>query len=225
MIMRKGLTVKRKNAKYRIIIDSAMVFFVVMAPFVFKIHEYLPRNPNETFEFLGFSLGQNQFADVSTYVWFLLGKFIPLYLLVIWFFTCKHWWYHAILIPITMYAFQIFEVIYSEDKYVDSENILWLLPICMVIIPFVYFVRVKLYDKYVHGIDLEAMDAELEALKSKNDSNEVPASLDEKFDADLRNESISEELDRKLSTRNLEQAAKQFQIRLQNLVSFGSKQE
>ncbi len=124
-----------------------------------------------------------------------------------------------------MYAFQIFEVIYSEDKYVDSENILWLLPICMVIIPFVYFVRVKLYDKYVHGIDLEAMDAELEALKSKNDSNEVPASLDEKFDADLRNESISEELDRKLSTRNLEQAAKQFQIRLQNLVSFGSKQE
>ncbi len=51
--------------------------------------------------------------------------------------------------------------------YVDTENVMWLLPICMVIIPFVYFVRVKLYDKYVHGIDLEAMDAELKLYKEK----------------------------------------------------------
>lgn len=221
--MKEGLSSKRKKAKYRIFMDSAMVFFVVMAPFVFKIHEYLPRNPNETFGFLGFTIGQNQFADVSTYVWFLLGKFIPLYLLFIWFFTCKHWWYHAILIPITMYAFQIFEVVYSDDKYVDSENLLWLLPICMVIIPFVYFVRVKLYDKYVHGIDLEAMDAELEALKSKNEINDISEVLDEELDETLQNESIADELDRKLSTRNLEQAAKQFQLQLQNLLNLNNK--
>ncbi|MFD0797828.1 hypothetical protein ACFQZJ_10175 [Maribacter chungangensis] len=222
--MKEGLSSKRKQAKYRIFIDSAMVFFVVMAPFVFKIHEYLPRNPNETFEVLGFTIGQNQFADVSTYVWFLLGKFIPLYLLFIWFFTCKHWWYHAILIPITMYSFQIFEVVYSDDKYVDSENLLWLLPICMVIIPFVYLVRVKLYDKYVHGIDLEAMDAELEALKSKNAAQTTSdSSTLEKELENLTKESFADELDRKLSTRNLEQAAKQFQLRLQNLLNFNNK--
>ncbi|MDA8686530.1 hypothetical protein N9L94_05910, partial [Robiginitalea sp.] len=29
--------------------------------------------------------------------------------------------------------------------------------------PFVYFIRIKIYDKYVHGIDLEAMDAELKS--------------------------------------------------------------
>ncbi len=37
----------------------------------------------------------------------------------------------------------------------------------MVVIPFVYFIRVKIYDKYVHGIDLEAMDAELQYYKNK----------------------------------------------------------
>ena len=37
----------------------------------------------------------------------------------------------------------------------------------MVVIPFVYFIRLKLFDKYVHGIDLEAMNAELEYYKNK----------------------------------------------------------
>jgi hypothetical protein len=36
-----------------------------------------------------------------------------------------------------------------------------------VIIPFVYFIRLKLFDKHVLGIDLEAMDRELKAYKEK----------------------------------------------------------
>jgi hypothetical protein len=62
-----------------------------------------------------------------------------------------------------MYAFQLFEVIISPDLNIDTKNVLWLLPICMVVIPFVYFIRIKIYDKYVHGIDLEALDAELKS--------------------------------------------------------------
>ncbi|MFM1877447.1 MAG: hypothetical protein RLZZ241_313, partial [Bacteroidota bacterium] len=105
---------------------------------------------------------------LSIYVWFLLGKAIPLGLLTIWFFTCKHWWYHIILIPLCMYAFQIFEVVFSQDdNYVDTENLIWLLPLCMIVIPFVYLVRIKLFDKYVHGIDLNALNAELDYYKKK----------------------------------------------------------
>tara|TARA_R110000868_G_scaffold354506_1_gene615799 strand:- start:604 stop:852 length:249 start_codon:yes stop_codon:yes gene_type:complete len=66
-----------------------------------------------------------------------------------------------------MYAFQIFETLFSEDQFVDTENVLWLLPVCMVVIPIVYFIRIKLYDKHVHGIDLDAMDAELKMLQEK----------------------------------------------------------
>ncbi len=66
-----------------------------------------------------------------------------------------------------MYAFQIFEDVFDNDYIVDTENLLWLLPICVVLIPFVYFIRLKLYDKHVHGIDLEAMDEELRILKEK----------------------------------------------------------
>ena len=67
-----------------------------------------------------------------------------------------------------MYAFQIFEVVFSQDdQFVDTENLLWLLPLCMVVIPFVYLIRIKLFDKYVHGIDLTALNAELDYYKNK----------------------------------------------------------
>ncbi|WP_411030847.1 hypothetical protein [Spongiimicrobium sp. 3-5] len=158
---------KEKKARKRFFIESIALLFIILCPFIFKIHEYLPTEPGKTIEFFGMVIDSNGFINLNTYAWFLLGKFIPLYLLTIWFFTCKHWWYHILLIPICMYAFQIFEVIYSEDLYVDTENILWLLPVCMIVIPFVYFIRIKLYDKHVHGIDLEAMDEELKAYKEK----------------------------------------------------------
>jgi hypothetical protein len=207
---------KRKKAKRRIIIDSIMVFFIVIAPFIFKSHEYFPRNPEETITIFGFTIDSNDFGDLSTYAWFLLGKIIPLYLLFIWFFTCKHWWYHAILIPMTMYAFQLFEVIYSEDKFVDTDNLLWLLPICMVVIPFVYFIRVKLYDKHVHGIDLEAMEAELQELKEKPELRETEISADHLEKETPQNDSISDEINRKLSTGNIESMLRQLQHRLQD---------
>ena len=178
------------NARRRLIIESLIAFLIILSPFIFKLHEYVSEDPNATLNLFGFEIDSNGFNNVSVYVWFLLGKIVPLYLFLIWFLTCKHWWYHIILIPLLMYAFQIFEVVYSEE-FVDTENILWLLPFCMVVIPFVYFIRVKLYDKYVHGIDLEAMDAELQYYREKErQSNhfmkEKPAeALQEEVEKDL----------------------------------------
>ncbi len=193
---------KSKKARKRIFIESILVFLILSSPFVFKSHEYLPTNPEDTISFLGFEIGRNGFADVSTHIWFLLGKLIPLYLLTIWFFTCRHWWYHIILIPICMYAFQIFEVVYSDSLNIDVKNVLWLLPVCMVVIPFVYFVRVKLYDKHVHGIDLEAMDAELKYYKNKERDQLKKAGIN--VDEDSTTDSVEEDLSEQTPNRALD---------------------
>ncbi|MEA1785383.1 hypothetical protein U1E44_04705 [Arenibacter sp. GZD96] len=166
--MRKKNTFN-KLAKKRLIIETMIFISIVISPFVFNLHEYLPTDPEAEIKIFWFSIDNHGFADVSTYAWFMLTKLVPLYLITLWFFTCKEWWYHSILIPLMMYAFQIFEGIFSNDRNVDTENILWLLPVCMVVIPFVYFIRIKLYDKHVHGIDLEAIDAELKAYKEKEE--------------------------------------------------------
>jgi len=174
---------KNKLARKRIIIESVVVLLIIASPFVFKFHEYLPEDEGVNTKFLWFEITPNGFDSVSTHIWFVLTKFIPLYLLFIWFLTCKHWWYHIILIPILMFTFQLFEVYYApadSDALVDSENLLWILPVCVVVIPFVYFIRLKLYDKHVHGIDLKAMDTELKILKEKEELRKERQKLEER---------------------------------------------
>ncbi|WP_229732439.1 hypothetical protein [Muriicola marianensis] len=196
--------------------ESLGLILIALAPFIFKIHDYLPEEPDATISIFGYTIDKNGFNHISAYVWFLLNKIIPLYLLIIWFFTCKHWWYHIILIPLCMYAFQLFEVIYSEDEYIDTENIFWLLPVCMVVTIFVYFVRVKLYDKYVHGIDLEAMEAELQAFKDK--SNYSIKSEKESLE-DIKSDSTVD-LSENVSKRTLSKLFREFRLSIKNLFNF-----
>ncbi len=170
-----------KLAKKRIIIESLIAFLIVLSPFIYKSHEYLPSDGDiQNIKFLWFEISQNGFGSIEMHGWFLVSKVVPLYLLIIWFFTCKHWWYHIIIIPIMMYAFQLFENFFSTTNTIDSRNLMWLLPICIVIIPFVYFIRLKLYDKHVHGIDLEAMDEELNVLKAKEELRKEREKLEQR---------------------------------------------
>lgn len=210
---------KSKKAKRKILIESTLVFFVAISPFIYKLYDYLPENPEATISFLGMTIDNNGFGDISTYAWFMLSKIVPLYLMIFWFFTSKNWWYHIILIPIAMYAFQVFEVLYSEDDYIDTENIWWLIPICMVIIPLVYLIRIKLYDRYVHGIDLEAMEAELHSLKQKKlrqQKSEVKKAELPKVEY----RSLSEWLDEELSTAKLTQRFKKLKQSIASMSLF-----
>ncbi|WP_419211430.1 hypothetical protein ACNR9Q_11850 [Maribacter sp. X9] len=120
-----------------------------------------------------------------------------------------------------MYAFQLFEVFFDSDDVIDTDNIWWIIPICMITIPFVYFIRIKLYDKHVHGIDLEAMDAELQELKQKDIQTSNPptsSTASELEETELK--SISEELNTKLSTGNIENMIKGIQERVQGWLHF-----
>ena len=171
----------KQLARRRIFIESLVAFLIVLSPFIFKSHEYFTDDASvETITFLGIEIGKNGFQDIATHIWFIVTKFVPLYLMLIWFLTCKHWWYHIILIPMLMYTLQLFELYLSEGSVVDSQNLIWILPICIVIIPFVYFIRLKLYDKHVHGIDLDAMDEELTILKAKEELRKEREKLEQR---------------------------------------------
>lgn len=206
---------KSKKARKRFFIETIGIFFIIATPFIHKLHDYLPTDPEATINFFGIIIDSHGFEHLNTYAWFLLNKIIPFYLLLIWFLTNKHWWYHVILIPLCMYAFQIFEEIYSEDVYIDTENIVWLLPICMLVIPFVYFIRVKLYDKHVHGIDLEAMDAELKYYRDKERqaNNFVKTKTAESIE-----EEVEKDLSDKLPKSMIQNMFKSFKHSMQNLL-------
>ncbi|MEP1488751.1 MAG: hypothetical protein ABJK28_10015 [Algibacter sp.] len=125
-------------------IGSVIATLIAIAPYIFYLHESVPDEKVwDTFLFT-YSSGYYESAGIA--IWILLGKLVPLYLLFLWFFTCKHWWYHALLVPIAMYAYQIFEVLNKDTESLDSNQLIYLIPIMAIIIPSIYLIRARIFN-------------------------------------------------------------------------------
>lgn len=136
---------------------------IIFSPYLLYIYKSFPVSSTvETF----FGLYEAKaYGSVQTAAWIFFGKFMPLVLLIIWFFTCKHWWFHSILIPIAVYIFQLFSFINDDYGYIDEMEIWWVFPIMLVVTPLVYLMRAKLFNK-VRGDDLKAFEEELMVKRS-----------------------------------------------------------
>src|SRR5690606_18312489 len=142
-----------------------MAILIAISPYLFYLYESFPNNNVWHTSFFDFKT--EFYPSLYVAAWTIMNKIVPLMLLTIWFFTCKHWWYHVILIPISMYVFQLFSSFNAEIQYVDEFEIYYTIPVMMIIIAIVYIVRLKLVDEFVHGIHLAIFNKELKAYKEK----------------------------------------------------------
>jgi len=85
-------------------------------------------------------------------------------LLLLWFFTCKHWWHWIILVPIAMYSFQLWGII-NESQNLDELELYFILPLMAVLIPAVYLIRAKLFNR-LNENDLQSFEKELSQEKN-----------------------------------------------------------
>lgn len=143
-----------------LLLGSIIALIIAFTPYLFYSYEIFPNAP--VWENSFFTYESKYYLNVTTAMWTYLGKLVPLLLLLIWFFTCKHWWYHAILIPTGMYAFQLVVAFY-EDVYMDTSifmdinGLIYLAPFFIIILSIVYLVRIKIFDR-VYGFDLSELD-------------------------------------------------------------------
>jgi hypothetical protein len=142
-------------------IGGIIVLLIAISPILFYSYESFPNT--KVWETSLFSLKTN-FFDWNAYAWYLTGKIVPLYLLLLWFFTCKHWWHWILLVPIVMYSFQLWGII-NENTDIDEVELIWIFPLMMVLIPAVYLIRAKLFNS-VRGNDLESFEKDLLVHKS-----------------------------------------------------------
>ncbi|SDS62683.1 hypothetical protein SAMN04487764_2654 [Gillisia sp. Hel1_33_143] len=153
---------------------SIIAFLIAFSPYIFYLYEIFPDGP--VWETSLFRYESKYYLNVLTAAWTYLGKIMPLFLLLIWFFTCKHWWYHSILIPITMYAYQLFTAVY-QDMYLNIEpmdvnGLLYLAPFFLIILIIVYLVRIQIFDR-IYGIDLsELNETDVHVFSKKNTKDE-----------------------------------------------------
>ena len=146
-----------KTDKKSLVIGGVIVLLIAISPILFYSYRSFPIGQT-MWETSYFSI-TTSFPDFYSFAWYFTGKFIPLYLLFLWFFTCKHWWHWILLVPISMYSFQLWGVL-NESNDIDELDLVYLFPLMMVLIPAVYLIRARLFNE-VLGKDLESFEEEL----------------------------------------------------------------
>jgi hypothetical protein len=151
--MNKRRTIKR--GKKTLIIGSIIAVIMAILPYAFYFYEAVPEWLWDTslFDSLSKSFDDNHMMAS----WILSQKIVPLVLLLIWFFTCKHWWYHTIIIPISLYAFQLYNLFDFTSAYIDSGELYFIVPVVIISLSLSYLARIKIFDK-IHGIDISEIE-------------------------------------------------------------------
>jgi hypothetical protein len=129
----------------KILMGSLVATLVAATPFLFYLHEYVPDTKEWVTYFGTYTSKLYESANVA--MWVLSMKIVPLLLSLIWFFTCRHWWYHVLIVPIAMFAFQCIGAINDDIVFMDELHIIVLLPFMAVIIPSIYLIRARMFNK------------------------------------------------------------------------------
>jgi len=132
-------------------------------PFLYYFHNLIPDNI-QRISYLFFTIDNNGFTDLSTAVWFLSDILCLVIPVSIWFITERKWWRYAILSPIILSCYQIWEAFFNSSGFVDELGYLKSLPliflITVILFIFSYFVRYnyKILDIYDQlAIEIEGL--------------------------------------------------------------------
>lgn len=126
-------------------IGAIIATLIAITPYIFYLHESVP--DIKVWNTFLFDYNSGHYGSASIAVWVILGKITPLYLLLIWFFTCRHWWYHSLLVPIAMYSYQTIDVINKDVTNFDTNQLVFLIPLMALTIPSIYLIRAKIFNK------------------------------------------------------------------------------
>lgn len=141
------------NKKTSLLIGSLMAVLIVFTPYLLYFYQNVPVDSENWHTFFGVVKG-GYYGTARMYIHSFFTKLVPLMLLFIWFITNKQWWVHALIIPITVYLFQLISVINDSELYMDEVEFIYTVPFLVLIIVILYFVRSKL-SIYIQAVDLK----------------------------------------------------------------------
>jgi hypothetical protein len=141
------------NKRTSLLIGSLMAVLIVFTPYLLYFYQNIPDDLENWNTFFG-TIKNGYYATVQIYIYTLFSKFVPLFLLFLWFITNKNWWVHALIIPISVYLFQLISVINDSELYMDEVEFIYTVPFLVVIFVILYFIRSKI-SIYIQAVDLK----------------------------------------------------------------------
>lgn len=133
--------------------DSIIIVAIIIATYFLFVYDLFP--DREEMTIFGYNYKSSYFQSVKTTAFMMFSKIVPILLLSIWYVTNKSWWYNVLLIPISVYVFQLISVINDDVQYLDVlefyQSLLVTVPLTIIL----YFSRRKLKN-YLTAFDLKA---------------------------------------------------------------------
>lgn len=155
---------KRKNSLFT---GSLIMVIIIICPYLLYISQNIPEDMTDYKTIFG-TIHSGYYEVLHLYVYWFFAKFVPLLLLIIWFITNKHWWVHALIIPISVYLFQLIGVIKDSVGVLDEEEFIYTVPIAVIILVVLYFIRSKMAI-YIQAVDLKKeMDENMKIPSKRN---------------------------------------------------------
>lgn len=151
----------------KLLIGVGITIILILSPFAFYLYRYAPHDSKE-WDVLFFTVYSGGFNSVQLFIHALFTKLLYVLLTGIWFLTARHWWKYAILVPFTMFLFQLSGVINFSIQYIDEYDFWYSLPVVIPVIIFLVWLSGKLRF-YTTALDIrEQIDEELESIRKEN---------------------------------------------------------
>lgn len=167
----RHLTVNTIRSKH-FIIGVVIGAILIATPYLFYLYELAP-DDSKVWETKWFTLtAGDYFYNVLNFVHASFVKLLGMLLTTLWFFTCKHWWRNAILVPFTLYLYQFGGVLNDKIDFLDSFNF-WETSYLTLPITLSYFLIARKINRNVNRLDaLDEYEAKQEQLLKKR--NGIP---------------------------------------------------
>ena len=120
---------------------------LIATPFLFYIYKYAPSDPGATWETIFGTVKAGNFGNVQSFMHALFTKLTFVLLTTIWFVTSRNWWKYAILVPLTMFLFQLSGVINHQIKFIDEFDFFYSLPVIIPILLLIMFISYRVSKK------------------------------------------------------------------------------
>jgi magnesium-transporting ATPase (P-type) len=159
-ITKSPLTDKRHKIFLKGVIISIIL---IITPFLFYIYRFAPKADVWDLGFI--TIGSGGFKTIVGFSHAFFTKITFVLITSIWFFTAKQWWRYAILVPVTMFLFQLTGVINHKIEYIDNYDFWYSIPVVLPIVIFMILVSLKI-NKQSKLLDIrETIQNEIEAIK------------------------------------------------------------
>jgi hypothetical protein len=137
--------------------DIAIAIIIIALPFVFYLYKLVPET--KVWETFFFKIESSYYENIQTFFWTSFTKLLTLFIMFIWFLTCKHWWRYAVLVPIIIEINKLLVILNDELHYIDEYEYIYSLPLTIPILLFLLFLSKKLnYYNWSKSLNNELND-------------------------------------------------------------------